>query len=109
MFTATLRTQCQELKPEISHLVMSHHVLTGMTQTDSLSYYKRKIIYVSLAKLTQSEHQNQGNERSFEFEHRCKACSEKGEAGSEKLKYISKVKNTLVQDLLSTDCCRTDV
>ncbi|EOB04638.1 hypothetical protein Anapl_02807 [Anas platyrhynchos] len=48
------------------------------TQTDSLSYYKRKIIYVSLAKLTQSEHQNQGKERSFEFEHRCKACSEKG-------------------------------
>lgn len=90
---------------------MSRHVLTGMTHTDSLSYYKTKIIYVSLAKLAPSEHRDQGKEKSLESVHRCAALliRKPTEDCSEKLKYISKVKNTLVQDLLSTDCCRTAV
>lgn len=61
---------------------------------------------MSLAKLAFLEYQDQRKKNQLEPVHECSAFLTRK---ASELKYFFEVKNSLVQGLLNTDCCRTAV
>jgi len=68
MLTATLKTTMQrcavnENLTKVFLSVVTYHVLTGTMHTNLLRDYRRKIIYMSWAKLAVLKYQDQGIEK----------------------------------------------